>query len=150
MHAGMAPDLAMLSCENQASTPSVPEPCNAAAVLPSRPRCSFSMCNWGVSSPWEWGPAVGNSWRTDGDIAANWDAVLRALDNGAAGLGKYAGPGGWNDPDMLEVSLLGLSKRTVVRGCGGRQGETQVGCAATTDLLQKAGGTGLDSNSGVD
>lgn len=65
----------------------------------------FSMCNWGMSSPWEWGPAVGNSWRTDGDIAANWDAILRALDNGAAGLGKYAGPGGWNDPDMLEVGV---------------------------------------------
>jgi hypothetical protein len=37
------------------------------------------------------------------DIFPNWPAMLRALDNGAAGLAQYAGPGGWNDPDMLEV-----------------------------------------------
>eukprot|EP00775_Hariotina_reticulata_P007706 gene7706-7905_t len=42
-------------------------------------------------------------WRTDADITPAWDGILRSLDNGAAGLGKYAGQGGWNDPDMLEV-----------------------------------------------
>lgn len=75
------------------------------------------MCNWGLSSPWEWGASVGNSWRTDVDIAADWSSILRALDNGAAGLAKYAGPGGWNDPDMLEVG--GSVAEGVSRG-GGR------------------------------
>jgi alpha-galactosidase len=61
------------------------------------------MCEWGVAAPWHWAKSVGNSWRTDADIAPSWDSVLRCLDNGAAGLAKFAGPGGWNDPDMLEV-----------------------------------------------
>jgi alpha-galactosidase len=64
------------------------------------------MCEWGVAAPWQWAKSVGNSWRTDADIAPSWDSVLRCLDNGAAGLAKFAGPGGWNDPDMLEVSRL--------------------------------------------
>jgi hypothetical protein len=72
----------------------------AAAAVDLR---SFSMCEWGVAGPWHWAPSVGNSWRTDADIAPFWDSVLRCLDNGAAGLAKFAGPGGWNDPDMLEV-----------------------------------------------
>ena len=45
---------------------------------------------------------VGNSWRTTGDISPNWDSFLRCLDNNV-GLARYAGPGAWNDPDMLEV-----------------------------------------------
>lgn len=40
---------------------------------------------------------------TTQDIFPTWASVLRSLDNGAAGLGQFAGPGGWNDPDMLEV-----------------------------------------------
>ena len=46
---------------------------------------------------------VGNSWRTTQDISPNWDALLRCLDN-TVGLARFAGPGAWNDPDMLEVS----------------------------------------------
>lgn len=45
---------------------------------------------------------VANSWRTTGDIAANWENMLRCLDN-TVGLSEFAGPGAWNDPDMLEV-----------------------------------------------
>lgn len=87
------------------------------------------MCSWGLSSPWEWGRRVGNSWRTDADIAANWSAILRALDNGAAGLARFAGPGGWNDPDMLEVGVN--SWLACVWGGGGRQRQHLVcyGCA---------------------
>ncbi|KAK9799718.1 hypothetical protein WJX73_003682 [Symbiochloris irregularis] len=47
---------------------------------------------------------VGNSWRTTADIAPNWDAMLRCLDN-TVGLSRFAGPGHWNDPDMLEVGV---------------------------------------------
>ena len=45
---------------------------------------------------------VGNSWRTTEDIAPNWPSMLVNLDD-TVGLAKYAGPGGWNDPDILEV-----------------------------------------------
>jgi len=73
----------------------------------------FSLCEWGNSKPWTWAKDVGQSWRTTGDIYASFDqvkihpgykdyGVLPILDM-QAGLRKYAGPGHWNDPDMLEV-----------------------------------------------
>jgi alpha-galactosidase len=73
----------------------------------------FSLCEWGNSKPWTWANGVGQSWRTTGDIYASFDqikthpgyndyGVLPILDM-QAGLRKYAGPGHWNDPDMLEV-----------------------------------------------
>ena len=48
---------------------------------------------------------VGNSWRTTQDIDDSWDGMLRCLDN-TVGLSRYAQPGAWNDPDMLEASVL--------------------------------------------
>ena len=52
---------------------------------------------------WEWGPQVGaNLWRTTGDINATVDRIT-LLQQMQIGLSKYAGPGHWNDPDMLEV-----------------------------------------------
>eukprot|EP00877_Chromochloris_zofingiensis_P005638 jgi/Chrzof1/15075/Cz09g26090.t1 len=63
---------------------------------------SYSLCDWGVADPWLWGPEVGNSWRTDNDIQPLWSDILRSIDN-TAGLARFAGPGGWNDPDMLEI-----------------------------------------------
>ena len=63
----------------------------------------FSLCQYGWDAPWEWAPALGgNSWRTTGDIDAHWDRIYTILEQ-QAGLEKYAGPGHWNDPDMLEV-----------------------------------------------
>ncbi len=73
----------------------------------------FSMCEWGSSNPWEWAAETGHSWRTTGDIFNCFDCVdqhpgfaaygvLQILDM-QEGLRKYAGPGHWNDPDMLEV-----------------------------------------------
>lgn len=73
----------------------------------------FSMCEWGSSKPWEWAAETGHSWRTTGDIYNCFDCVdehpgwkafgvLQILDM-QNGLRKYAGPGHWNDPDMLEV-----------------------------------------------
>ena len=53
---------------------------------------------------------VANSWRTTADIAASWDSILRCLDN-TVGLSRFAGPGAWNDPDMLEASC---AKRAVL------------------------------------
>jgi alpha-galactosidase len=63
----------------------------------------YSLCQYGWDAVWEWGPQVGaNLWRTTGDIQANWQSIYSIL-NEQAGLAKYAGPGHWNDPDMLEV-----------------------------------------------
>jgi alpha-galactosidase len=63
----------------------------------------FSLCEYGWDAPWEWAPALGgNLWRTTGDISADWDRIYVILSQ-QEGLEKYAGPGHWNDPDMLEV-----------------------------------------------
>ncbi|WP_030434905.1 glycoside hydrolase family 27 protein [Actinoplanes subtropicus] len=62
----------------------------------------FSLCDWGFQSPWTWGAAVGNSWRTTGDINASFGSML-SIFHSNVGLASYAGPGAWNDPDMLEI-----------------------------------------------
>jgi alpha-galactosidase len=63
----------------------------------------YSLCQYGWDSVWEWAPALGgNLWRTTGDIEANWNSVYTILSQ-QEGLQSYAGPGHWNDPDMLEV-----------------------------------------------
>ncbi|WP_347160071.1 glycoside hydrolase family 27 protein [Pontibacter chitinilyticus] len=73
----------------------------------------LSICEWGNDKPWTWGPRVGQLWRTTGDIYNCFDCiedhgswkswgVMQILDK-QEGLRQYAGPGHWNDPDMLEV-----------------------------------------------
>ncbi|MFL5771509.1 MAG: glycoside hydrolase family 27 protein [Flavisolibacter sp.] len=79
----------------------------------------LSICEWGNDKPWTWGQTVGHLWRTTGDIYNCFDCIK---DNGSwkawgvmqitdkqEGLRQYAGPGHWNDPDMLEVGNPGLS-----------------------------------------
>ncbi len=79
----------------------------------------LSMCEWGQSKPWEWAASVGHLWRTAGDIYNCFDCiedhgswkswgVMQILDMQVA-LRKYAGPGHWNDPDMLEIGNGKLS-----------------------------------------
>ena len=62
----------------------------------------FSMCEWGIDDPATWAGPVGNSWRTTGDIRDNWNSVTSNLDENNKWY-MYAGPGQWNDPDILEV-----------------------------------------------
>jgi alpha-galactosidase len=69
---------------------------------------TLSLCNWGVDGPWNWGPSIGNLWRTTGDISDNWNSMMGNFDSNAAHA-SAAGPGGWNDPDMLEVGNGGMS-----------------------------------------
>ena len=82
------------------------------ALAKARP-IVFSICEWGTSQPWKWAANVGHLWRTTGDITACFDCikdnvtwkafgVMQILDM-QQGLRVYAGPGHWNDPDMLEV-----------------------------------------------
>jgi alpha-galactosidase len=71
----------------------------------------FSLCEWGQNKPWLWAEPVGHLWRTTGDIGASyagggknkWEHGWKELLDMNVGLEKYAGPGHWNDPDMLEV-----------------------------------------------
>ncbi|AGL16461.1 glycoside hydrolase family 27 protein [Actinoplanes sp. N902-109] len=62
----------------------------------------YSICEWGVNAPWTWAAPVGNLWRTTGDIQNNYASMLSIFHQNV-GLAAYAGPGQWNDPDMLEV-----------------------------------------------
>ena len=63
----------------------------------------YSLCQYGFDSVWQWGPEVGaNLWRTTGDISPSFDRIT-LIGREQAGLARYAGPGHWNDPDMLEV-----------------------------------------------
>lgn len=68
----------------------------------------FSLCEWGNTKPWEWAKDVGHLWRTTGDIVDRWDAMIAILDQ-EKDLAKYAGPGHWNDPDMLEIGNGGMT-----------------------------------------
>jgi alpha-galactosidase len=91
----------------------------------------FSICEWGLSRPASWGRGVGNLWRTSGDLGRAFDrppiypsgqavgvispvpiemdlGVLQALDR-QSGLARFAGPGGWNDPDLLHVGNDGMT-----------------------------------------
>jgi len=85
------------------------------AILAARRPVVFSLCEWGDTKPWLWAKDVGHLWRTTGDIMAchdcqgvyslGWKFILESQ----VGLEEYAGPGHWNDPDMLEVGNPGLT-----------------------------------------
>jgi alpha-galactosidase len=76
----------------------------------------FSICEWGDNKPWEWANGIGHLWRTTADIrdcyqcTFDWGGlgVVDIIDK-QVGLQQYAGPGHWNDPDMLEVGNGGMT-----------------------------------------
>jgi len=73
------------------------------AILKAGRPVVYSFCQYGWDAVWEWGPSAGaNLWRTTGDISDNYDR-MSVIGFSQAGLGRFAGPGHWNDPDMLEV-----------------------------------------------
>ena len=85
-----------------------------ASLASGRP-IVLSICEWGTAKPWMWGKSAGNLWRTTGDIMDKWEGksqyslgMLNILDL-QAGLDSFAGPGHWNDPDMLEVGNGGMT-----------------------------------------
>lgn len=69
----------------------------------------YSICEWGSNLPWEWAADVGNLWRTTGDISDRWNSMLSILDLSSQ-YWHAAGPGAWNDPDMLEVGNGGMTR----------------------------------------
>jgi len=69
----------------------------------------YSLCQYGNDAVWRWGADVGgNLWRTTGDITDKYDRMTE-IGFGQAGLARYAAPGHWNDPDMLEVGNGGMN-----------------------------------------
>jgi len=68
----------------------------------------FSICEWGSNKPWEWAGTVGHLWRTTGDISDSWNSMIGIFAE-QKDLARYAGPGHWNDPDMLEVGNGGMT-----------------------------------------
>ncbi len=84
----------------------------------------FSLCEWGPRAPWLWGKMVGGHlWRVSYDIHDFWDkprnatspiGILTAIDV-MSDLSRFAGPGGWNDPDML---VIGLANTGYIKGGG--------------------------------
>ena len=68
----------------------------------------YHLCQYGLGEVWRWArERVGaNAWRTTGDIEDTW-ASVDGIGFGQAELAPFAGPGGWNDPDMLVVGTLG-------------------------------------------
>ena len=78
------------------------------AALDKAPRdIIYSLCQYGMGNVWEWGEQVGgNSWRTTGDITDTWSS-MSSIGFSQAGHEKFAGPGHFNDPDMLVVGLVG-------------------------------------------
>jgi alpha-galactosidase len=69
----------------------------------------YSLCQYGRQDVWKWGPDVGgNLWRTTGDIRDAWESMAR-IGFGQDTLARYARPGHWNDPDMLEIGNGGMT-----------------------------------------
>lgn len=72
-----------------------------AAVRPAG-NYVYSLCLWGAANVRSWGGRVGTMWRTSNDIDPTWGRMLHNFDT-VSTRELYAGPGRWNDPDMLEV-----------------------------------------------
>jgi alpha-galactosidase len=79
------------------------------ALLNTHRPIVFSLCQYGIGSVWKWGPKVGgNLWRTTDDIRDSYRS-MSLIGFSQAGLEEYAGPGHWNDPDMLEIGNGGMT-----------------------------------------
>jgi len=96
------------NCNNKNINPKERYPIMSKALLNSGRSIFFSLCEWGQQDPATWAKAIGNSWRTTGDIADNWNSMTSRADENDK-WASYAGPGGWNDPDMLEVGNGGMT-----------------------------------------
>lgn len=97
----LLPELSLLLCRHRYAKMSY-------ALRNSGRNIFFSLCEWGDDNPATWASGIGNSWRTTGDIYDSWGSMTSRADENNR-WASYAGPGGWNDPDMLEVGNGGMS-----------------------------------------
>uniref|UniRef100_A0A1D1Y471 Alpha-galactosidase n=1 Tax=Anthurium amnicola TaxID=1678845 RepID=A0A1D1Y471_9ARAE len=96
------------NCNNLGISPKERYDKMSKALLNSGRQIFFSLCEWGQEDPATWAPALGNSWRTTGDIKDHWESMTSIADQNDK-WASYARPGGWNDPDMLEVGNGGMT-----------------------------------------
>lgn len=118
------------NCYNEGLKPIVRYPVMTRALMNTRRPIFHSLCEWGDMHPALWGSNYGNSWRTTNDINDSWESMVSRADENEV-YAEYARPGGWNDPDMLEVgnggmtndeyivhfSLWAISKAPLLIGC---------------------------------
>ncbi|KAH7279899.1 hypothetical protein KP509_37G042900 [Ceratopteris richardii] len=96
------------NCHNDGTKPEVRYPIMSKALLSTNRPIFYSLCEWGEDNPATWASSMGNSWRTTGDITDDWSSMISRADQNNA-WSSYAGPGGWNDPDMLEIGNGGMT-----------------------------------------
>ncbi|GAB2275347.1 hypothetical protein Dimus_010107 [Dionaea muscipula] len=96
------------NCDNNGVSPKQRYPQMSQALQNSGRSIFFSLCEWGYEDPATWAPKLGNSWRTTTDIKDEWKSMTENADINDR-WASYAGPGGWNDPDMLEVGNGGMT-----------------------------------------
>lgn len=118
------------NCNNGDLKPLERYPEMSKALMKAGHPIYFSICEWGDMHPARWAAAYGNSWRTTNDIEDTWDSMTSRADQNEV-WAEYARPGGWNDPDMLEVgnggmtndeyivhfSIWAISKAPLIIGC---------------------------------
>lgn len=118
------------NCNNNDLKPILRYPPMTRALLKTGRQIFFSICEWGDMHPALWASKFGNSWRTTDDISDKWESMISRADQNEV-YADYARPGGWNDPDMLEVgnggmthseyiihfSLWAISKAPLLIGC---------------------------------
>ncbi|XVF67071.1 hypothetical protein PTKIN_Ptkin10aG0091300 [Pterospermum kingtungense] len=97
------------NCHNDDSKPTERYPFMTRALMKAGRPIFFSICEWGDLHPAQWGARLGNSWRTTGDITDTWESIISRADQNEV-YAEYARPGGWNDPDMLEIGNGGMTK----------------------------------------
>ncbi|THU44865.1 hypothetical protein C4D60_Mb02t11870 [Musa balbisiana] len=96
------------NCNDQGIKPSERYTKMSRALKNSGRPIFFSLCDWGVDNPATWASTLGHSWRTTEDIFDTWDRMISLADQNNR-WAAYAKPGGWNDPDMLEVGNGGMT-----------------------------------------
>ncbi|CAG8457603.1 12368_t:CDS:10, partial [Gigaspora rosea] len=90
------------NCNNSDISPIIRYSKMRDALIATNRSIYYSICNWGEFDPFIWGHEIGNSWRTTVDIHPSWDSIMFTLDQ-QRNISNFSGPGGWNDPDMLEI-----------------------------------------------
>lgn len=101
------------NCNTDGSKPTIRYPVMTRALMNAGRPIFFSLCEWGDMHPALWGFNVGNSWRTTNDIADNWDSMISRADQNEV-YAELARPGGWNDPDMLEIGNGGMTQNEYI------------------------------------
>ena len=96
------------NCWNMGISSKIRYPRMTEALRKQNRSIFYSICQWGEEEIPTWGKEFGNSWRTTLDISDSWISMINIIDQNDKWF-QYAGPGGWNDPDMLEVGNGGMS-----------------------------------------